>query len=462
MSSGSKVSFTVRRPSPPSRTSSSGPDSDFKVPALPRHLTASSAPGSPLRRESPKPNSRTYEERDSSDEDGGIEDELVTGFDQFGVQRCVSFPLPLAGTGPQLTEVFPVGSLHEKKKPQGPLVIAPLKNRDWREFARKRKNLYVPPSAAATTGADGSVGGLGTRDTINSGPQAIGLQIRKKVKVEEDEMEIEETVIATETEKEEVETEDQKALRALLSGTDSQQGPKVEIIPAVSEDDAYLQDVQELPESASLDDYDRVPVEDFGAALLRGMGWKEGQAASRKGKGPVEPWLPQARPALLGIGAKEKEVLDDGSKKKGKGRPNKKYMPLLKVEKRSGGSDRERDSGSGSLSRRRSPESRSSRRSPSPERRRERDSEYDRDRERRRDGERDKEREPRDRDRDRERDGGRDKGREKDRDRDYDRRRDDRRDYDSGSRRDRDGERRGDRSGDRSRDSRRDRDRKDH
>lgn len=94
MSSG-KLSFTIRRPSPPSRTSSTGADSDFKVPALPRHLSNTSTPGgSPLRRESPKPRSRTYEERDSSDEEEQTEDELVTGFDQFGVQRCVSFVLP--------------------------------------------------------------------------------------------------------------------------------------------------------------------------------------------------------------------------------------------------------------------------------------------------------------------------------------------------------------------------------
>lgn len=90
MSSSGNISFKIRRPSPVSRASSA--DSDFKVPAIPRHLSANnSTPGSPLRRESPKPNSRTYGERDSSDEDEETEDELVTGFDQFGVQRCVSF-----------------------------------------------------------------------------------------------------------------------------------------------------------------------------------------------------------------------------------------------------------------------------------------------------------------------------------------------------------------------------------
>jgi hypothetical protein len=40
---------------------------------------------------------------------------------------------------------------------------------------------------------------------------------------------------------------------------------------------------------ASLEDYERVPIEAFGAALLRGMGWKEGEAlGSGKFKGCVK------------------------------------------------------------------------------------------------------------------------------------------------------------------------------
>ena len=51
-----------------------------------------------------------YDHRASSDEDEEIEDELVTGFDQFGVQRCVSFPWRFTGAGPQLTAAFFVDS----------------------------------------------------------------------------------------------------------------------------------------------------------------------------------------------------------------------------------------------------------------------------------------------------------------------------------------------------------------
>ena len=96
----SKVSFTVRRPTPVSRASSTGAYSDggssFKVPALPRHVANDRMAGGPSGHDqgrsgrpgsSSKVNARTYNERDSSDDDEVIEDELVTGFDEFGVQR---------------------------------------------------------------------------------------------------------------------------------------------------------------------------------------------------------------------------------------------------------------------------------------------------------------------------------------------------------------------------------------
>ena len=424
----SKVSFTIRRPSPVSRAASSGPDSDagssFKIPPLPRHILSSDDPtlGSPLARSatsSPHPSHlaqyQGQHQDDSSDEDNIIEDELVTGFDKFGVQRCVSFSSPPVQLF-QLTKVtLGTNSLNGEKKDKKPLVIPALKNKDWRELARKRRSgtQYVPPSAAAVTGKDGSVGGLGTKDTINSGPVLSGLQVKQKVaeepKIVEDtgdvKMEIEE------------ETEDQRALRAILAEANGEMhdGPIIDIIPTlISEADALKQDVDELPDVATLDDYARVPVSQFGAALLRGMGWKEGTAASRKpGKGLIEPYVPSARPALLGIGAKEQEVYDDGSKKGSRAkRPDRRYVPIIKQECSDTPSNSVRD-------RSRSPRrpstaisSRHSSRSPNrynsrserkgDSRRRESHDTEDRDRERRRGDVRDRDRSDRKRDRSRE------------------------------------------------------------
>ena len=351
----SNVSFTIRRPSPVSRAASSGPDSDagssFKIPFLPSHILSNndSTLGSPLARSatsSPHPSrlaqSHHREQGDSSDEDSVIEDELVTGFDKFGVQRCVSLsPPPLQLF--QLTKVSSgiINSLNKEKKDKKPLVIPALKNKDWRELARKRRNgnQYVPPSAAAVTGKDGSVGGLGTKDTINSGPVLSGLQVKQKANSVVEGLNIVEDVQDVKMEIEE-ETEDQKALRAILAETNGEthDGPVIDIIPTpISEADALRQDMDELPDAATLDDYTRVPVSQFGAALLRGMGWKEGTSASRKpGKGLIEPYLPSARPALLGIGAKEQDIsiYDDGSKKSGKSkRPDRRYVPIVKQER---------------------------------------------------------------------------------------------------------------------------------
>ncbi|KAG6857759.1 hypothetical protein H0H87_004175 [Tephrocybe sp. NHM501043] len=450
-----KVSFTIRRPTPLSRAPSSGPDSDapsYKVPSLPRHLVDSrgSTPGSPLARSSTSsPSSYAPHDPDSSDDDDDEKDELVTGFDRFGVRRCVDSTL-LSSQSNQLTAVVYLDMFHRvgKDRPTkaAPLVIPALKNRDWRDLARKRRSAaqYVPPSAKAETGADGSVGGLGTRDTINSGPVLSGLQYKKDSSPTQVKQEGEQpNGIQQEDVKMEVEEddEDKAALRAILNGTTgaAHDGPIIDIIPtpALSEADAYKQDVEELPEAATLEDYARVPVSQFGAALLRGMGWKEGTAATRKpGKGLVEPYLPESRPALLGIGAKEQEVYDDGSKKKGGAnkRPEKRYVPLVKKERedRSSSAPRERDHDR-ARARSRSPHSRSggstavSRKSS---RSRERGSTWDdrrgdtsdrRERDYKRDSrDRDRDRNYRRDDRDRDRDYRRNDG---DRDRDY--RRDD-------------------------------------
>ncbi|KAH9961353.1 DExH-box splicing factor binding site-domain-containing protein [Russula dissimulans] len=393
----------VRRPTPESRATSTGPDSvdaPFKLPALPRHLAQdhsanSSTPGSPLAGNSPKRSAPVSP--DSSDEEyEQPTDELVTGFDRFGVQRATP-----------------------RQEPQGPLVIPALQNRDWRELARRRRGgangMYVPPSGQAGTGTDGSVGGLGTREVINSGPQVEGLQMRKRVRV--DTVKLEESIVAEDNPEE---TEDQRAIRALLAsaqGGDGPGGPMIDIIPmandsstrrAPTEDDAFKQDVDELPDQATLNDYERIPVSQFGAALLRGMGWKPGEPASRnRNRGIVEPWLPASRPALLGIGAKEREVFDDGSSgRRAPSRPERKYIPLVRKESERSPSPRTQP---GSRS-----ESRRSSRSPPQKERREDD------RDRRRD--RDRDREP-ERERERDRDGhrGRDRELEGERDRRRDR-----------------------------------------
>ncbi|KAG2153470.1 DExH-box splicing factor binding site-domain-containing protein [Suillus bovinus] len=433
----SKLSFIVRKPS---AADNDKVNDRFKLSALPRHLSSatSSASGSPL-----TGSPRTFSSREDSDDeeesgivfaDGGnkdepdssddederLEDELITSFNKFGAQRVN-------------------GKKPKTKAPTGPLVIPAKPNPDWREAARKRRAAaarFVPDSAKASTGADGSVGGLGTRDTINSGPQLSGIQFGKKepkVDSSTTSTDEEKNMTVEENGKEDIveETEDHKALRALLAG-DMDSAPQIDSIPVPpSETDALQQDVADLPEAATLDDYARVPITAFGAAMLRGMGWVDGGAVTSseraKKNALVEPYLPKSRPALLGIGAKEQEVLDDGSQKKKRRGDEKRYIPLVRQES----SRDESRNGSTTVSRRasRSPERRSgggsSRRDDRDRRReRDRDDRGDRDDRRRRDDSR------RDSDRDSDR---------RNRDRDVDKRRDRVREYDDRDRR-RDGD----------------------
>lgn len=103
----------------------------------------------------------------------------------------------------------------------------------------------------------------------------------------------------------------------------------------MGEEDLFRADVDARPDSATMQDYERVPVEAFGAALLRGMY----ASGSNTRQTPVEPYVPKARPNLLGIGAKELDLGEDKNSRstRDKERQRKKesmhFVPLLKKEK---------------------------------------------------------------------------------------------------------------------------------
>ena len=63
----------------------------------------------------------------------------------------------------------------------------------------------------------------------------------------------------------------------------------------------YLKELETLPDEADDEAYDRVPISEFGAALLRGMGWTAGGESSSKAPPP-----PAMRPHRLGLGATPK------------------------------------------------------------------------------------------------------------------------------------------------------------
>jgi hypothetical protein len=151
-------------------------------------------------------------------------------------------------------------------------------------------------------------------DVVNGNDEAItwGLSVRKRVRVEEptsqstaQEVRDEEVVVEVKVEEKPL-TADEEALQALLGTKKEVKGPDM-VISATREDsatpepmnetDAYKRAIALAPNVSTLEDYERVPVEEFGAALLRGMGWKGEKVGG--GKEVVR------RQNLLGLGAKE-------------------------------------------------------------------------------------------------------------------------------------------------------------
>ncbi|KAL5342602.1 DExH-box splicing factor binding site-domain-containing protein [Aspergillus crustosus] len=171
-------------------------------------------------------------------------------------------------------------------------------------------------------------------------------------------------------------TEDEIALRALVRESKGEVEGRSDLViesrRAGEEDEedlyeghpdetnSFRADIAARPESATLDKYNAIPVEEFGVALLRGMGWKEGQAVgknygSSKPSRANAPHVPARRPGFLGIGAKDisggkaeaelgawgKAAMRKGSRKGGEEKNGERntegvYMPVLMRNKKTG------------------------------------------------------------------------------------------------------------------------------
>ncbi|OTB02253.1 hypothetical protein M426DRAFT_199995 [Hypoxylon sp. CI-4A] len=72
-----------------------------------------------------------------------------------------------------------------------------------------------------------------------------------------------------------------------------------------SEQDAYRRRMEEAADVSTIDEYDQIPEGEFGAAMLRGMGWN----GEERGAKPKEV---KRRPNLMGLGSKEDEEIRKG------------------------------------------------------------------------------------------------------------------------------------------------------
>ncbi|KAI5283935.1 hypothetical protein KEM54_001713, partial [Ascosphaera aggregata] len=207
-----------------------------------------------------------------------------------------------------------------KQEVAEPLVIQVTKRNNWRDRVRGRRAGPSTAQAEAST------------ETIENTGQTVGLKAQYGLVYAPplaattgvDGVPKDETVEVPPTSEEknlpkEPLNQDEAALQALLAESKADGVKKSNlVIRAPGSDSAaepydetrsFRADVASRPDPASLASYEAVPVEEFGAALLRGMGWKDGESVGRNryGLSPanLKPRVPERRPGFLGIGAKE-------------------------------------------------------------------------------------------------------------------------------------------------------------
>ncbi|RMZ73985.1 hypothetical protein GMOD_00004802 [Pyrenophora seminiperda CCB06] len=217
-----------------------------------------------------------------------------------------------------------------KKEKEQLRVIPALPNRDRREEAR-RKQLAKAPHTQAQTGVvdEKQMEGLKIQ---------YGLTIvRKEEAAQEDGAAEAPAPESMEVETDEL-TEEQrlekKALDALINGKSAADEL---VIPAQTEEEEYRNDIHNAPDGPTLAAYEATPIEGFGAALLRGMGWKGEELAGKN----IKPKEVKRRPALLGVGAKADAAvgieLGEWGASKGKGKKMMQdYNPVALRNKKTG------------------------------------------------------------------------------------------------------------------------------
>lgn len=223
---------------------------------------------------------------------------------------------------------------NKRDEPKGPRIIPALPNRNWRDEAQKRQLARTGAPPPAEIGTDNNVGQLeqpnmafgltkfNKKDGADGGEAPEPMDVDGEVKPHD-----------SRTEEEKLQAE---AFEALLNGKPANHA----VIP-ISEEEAFENDMREAPDAPDLAEYEATPIEGFGAALLRGMGWKDGETISKDKKPSEKTKEVKKRPALLGIGAKPEaavgvEIGEWGGPKKGGKKTAIKYNPVTLRNKHTG------------------------------------------------------------------------------------------------------------------------------
>ncbi|XP_044727661.1 G-patch domain and KOW motifs-containing protein homolog 1-like [Chrysoperla carnea] len=142
---------------------------------------------------------------------------------------------------------------------------------------------------------ENSIKVIGSENEIKKEPLVIPLSKNtKKIPVSEDPI-----IITSENSTTQKSLEDiavQELINESKNITTNKAAPLVHTIPKLSENG----EIAGEPES-TLDDYENVPISEFGFAMLRGMGWKDGEENGNNPKTAHQ--MPAVRPKGMGLGA---------------------------------------------------------------------------------------------------------------------------------------------------------------
>lgn len=218
---------------------------------------------------------------------------------------------------------------HEPVK-EAERVIEPAKNTDWiSEYRRKRQKTSAPQKDTASVGPTSElmqssvVGGM----TVKEKRQVPGHATKH----------IADNLPSAQRAVEQLHPDGQKeiteeqAVSALL-GNDVE--AEQDTIEPIDEDQAFQQGRDKAAADPTMDDYARVPVEGFGAALLRGY-LRPGESLDDLNKSQADKKI-EKRPALLGLGAKEVPGVDMDLGAWGKGSKDVQYNPLARQNVKNG------------------------------------------------------------------------------------------------------------------------------
>ncbi|KAK1998296.1 pre-mRNA-splicing factor SPP2 [Colletotrichum falcatum] len=215
------------------------------------------------------------------------------------------------------------GEPKQKERPRE-LVIDKQRNRDWKSELRARrggKNLLPAEVQAQQRQRENDAKQQSEREPADAEREIQwGLILKKRKTSEEAAAGPVEDMTTGQPKEEDLSQEkeiprsaDEDAMDALLG---KKRREEEEVVIQATEQDAYLSDIKHVGEDSTIADYEAIPDGEFGAALLRGMGW-DGKMRGPKKKLPTE-----RRQNQLGLGAKKLEGVEDlgqwnyGGKKK--------------------------------------------------------------------------------------------------------------------------------------------------